>query len=640
MKKISIIFAMAALIFSSCIKEEAPIVDNNGDQNVADPSELLVEKVFTVGDVDTRTYIDGTTSAWNKMVIKWCADDEIAVWDGTAFRKFTMDGEPNGNSATFKGMVSESATEFYAIYPYNDNLKYNYNESQQWMEFGVTQPSVQYANPEGGLADNTAFSCGKADADGHIQFLNRSALLKFSLAEGMDVKSVTIKGNEDDDIISGSLNIRYNESNNFTLGWKSEGKSNELTLANEDGSNLKTGVDYYIALTGNKFDSGYSVTMTFADGSTMTRSSDKVIQLMSNQIYALSSKPISRLTLGATYYEAYQAGEDIVIAGKVYNKTTHPNATLLTQTSTISANGLYFLDPAEGQTITLGTTRVDEMILVGNNPSNRTQVISNEGFKLKQNGRVAALNVELSTVTVSNKQLIDENVYAESASFDNCKIYTPTGSSTSFVYNQVKDADQVNITASTTTIGEFSMCNCDYVMPRASAENNSGAAMLNCGTKGTNITLENNLFYVAEADVAAIRFKVTSVASPETGNLIMKNNTFINTYQNAGVAGFFTNGIVFTSIDVQNNLFYLPLMTANHYVFLGGLNFGGGTTSNNYIYKDTNTKTFKMFNGSQNTPSFAQTDLTKLSASPFSSMDHTNGVFVKTAEAAAYGAKR
>jgi hypothetical protein len=54
----------------------------------------------------------------------------------------------------------------------------------------------------------------------------------------------------------------------------------------------------------------------------------------------------------------------------------------------------------------------------------------------------------------------------------------------------------------------------------------------------------------------------------------------------------------------------------------------------------TNTKTFKMFNGTANTPSFAATELTKLSASPFSSMDHTNGVFVKTEEAAAYGAKR
>ena len=638
MKKLSLIFAMAAIVLTSCLKEEAPVVNENGAQDNIDPSEVLVEKVFTTGDVDSKTYIDGTTSAWNKMVIKWCADDEIAVWDGTAYRKFTMDGEPNGNSATFKGMVSEGATEFYAIYPYSENLQYNYNETKGWMEFTVLQPAVQYANPEGGLADKTAFACGKADEDGNIKFLNRSALLKFSLANGMDVKSVTITGNEEDDIIAGTLDLRYNEGNNFTLGWKSAGKSNQLTLTNEDGSNLKTGVDYYIALTGNTFGAGYSVTFTFADGTSLTRNSDKAIQLMSNQIYTLSKEPISRVTLGATYYESYLAGEDIIIGGKVYNNTTHPNATLLTQTSTISAAGLYFLDPAEGQTITLGKTRVNEMVLVGNNPSSRTLVNANEGFKAAQNGSVAALNVELSTISVSNKQIIDESVYVESVVFDNCKINTPSASSSSILYAQIKDASGTNITATTKTIGEFKMVNCDYVIDVTTATSNNGAIILNCGTQGTNITLENNLFYVADASTIAKRFKITSVACDETGNLIMKNNTFINTLQNEGLGAMYTTGISFASLDVQNNLIYAPTILANHYVFNNGSTFTTGTIKNNYLYKLTTDKTYKMFNTKPTVLTYQ--DLTALSASPFSDMDHTNGVFVKTAAAAAYGAKR
>lgn len=650
MKKIFSIFAMAAVVLASCVKEQTPVTDQNG---VA-PSEGLVEKVFTVSDVESKTYIDGTV-ANNKIVIKWCADDEISVWDGVANRKFTMVGEPDGASATFKGMVSESATDFYAIYPYDENLTYSYDEANQRMLFTVVKPAVQYANPEGGLADGSAYACGKADENGNIKFLNRSVLLKFSLASGMNVKSVTIKGNEEDDILAGTFDFRYNETTNFTVGWKSAGKSTEITFCNEDGSNLKTGVDHYISLLGNKFDKGYSVTLTFDDGKTITRDSDKSIQYMSNQIYSLASKPLSRTTFGATYFEAYEAGEDIMIAGKAYNKTTHPNATLLTETTTINATGLYFLAPGEGQTITLGTTRVDEMILVGDDPSNRTQIIPNEGFKLKKSGSVAALNVEILSVTIKSKQLIDENGgYAESVVFDNCKIYTPTNSGTSIIYNQVKEKQQVeedgklvekdvNVTATTQTIGEFKMCNCDYVLPEASAKSTDGAIMLNCGTQNTNITLENNLFYVANAELAALKFKVTSVASPNTGSLIMKNNTFINTCQNAGTAGFFTTGIAFTSIDVQNNLFYMTLMdttSSGEYVFMNGLDFGGGTTLNNYCYKGDNTKLFRMFNGSQNTPSFASTDLTKLTESPFSSMDHTNGVFVKTAAAAAYGAKR
>ena len=198
----------------------------------------------------------------------------------------------------------------------------------------------------------------------------------------------------------------------------------------------------------------------------------------------------------------------------------------------------------------------------------------------------------------------------------------------------------MNITATTTAIGEFKMCNCDYAVTAAAAINDSGAILLNCGLKGSNITLDNNVFYVVDASTATLRFKLTSVAS-EAGNLVMKNNTFINTCQINGATGFYTNGIVFNNIDVQNNLFHVPLMQKqNHYVFVVGLAFKGGVTSNNYYYKGTAEKTLRMFNGSQNTPSFASTDLTKLTDDPFSSMDHANGVFVKTAAAASYGATR
>ena len=626
MKKLSLIFAMAAIVLTSCLKEEAPVVNENGAQDNIDPSEVLVEKVFTTGDVDSKTYIDGTMSASNKMVIKWCADDEIAVWDGTAYRKFTIDGEPNGNSATFKGMVSEGATEFYAIYPYSENLQYNYNETRGWMEFTVLQPAVQYANPEGGLADKTAFACGKADENGNIKFLNRSALLKFSLANGMDVKSVTITGNEEDDIIAGTLDMRYNASNNFTLGWKAAGKSNQLTLTNEDGSNLKTGVDYYIALTGNTFGAGYSVTFTFADGTTMTRNSDKAIQLMSNQIYTLSKDPISRVTLGATYYELYLGGEDIVIGGKVYNKTTHPNATLLTETSTISANGLYFLDPAEGQTISLGTSYFTNLAIVGNKPDQKVKV-ENGVYYLNANAKLALMNVHVPA-PVGNQTIQEPTAGADYVIFENCKIEQPEGNSICFN------------TAAGTCIAEFVMKGCDYLISKTAAEHSSGAFMLNCYMNNSTIILVDNLFYVTVPDVPVLKFKVTTRSDTTPKALVMSNNTFVNILANGGDSGFYKNGIVFTSVDVRNNLFYVTGMTRNNTVFMTGTSFGGGVIENNAYYKADLTYTFRMFNGSQNTPAFASTDLTKLSASPFSDMDHTNGVFVKTADAAAYGAKR
>ena len=631
MKKLSLIFAMAAIVLTSCLKEEAPVVNENGAQDNIDPSEVLVEKVFTTGDVDSKTYIDGTMSASNKMVIKWCADDEIAVWDGTAYRKFTIDGEPNGNSATFKGMVSADATEFYAIYPYSEDLQYNFNETQQWKEFTLSRPSVQYANPEGGLAEKSALACGKADENGNIKFLNRSALLKFSLANGMDVKSVTITGNEEDDIIAGSLDIRYSESKNFTLGWKSAGKSNQLTLTNEDGSNLKTGVDYYIALTGNTFGAGYSVTFTFADGTTMTRSSNKAIQLMSNQIYILSKEPISRVTLGATYYESYLAGEDIVIAGKVYNKTTNPNATLLTQTSTISEDGMYFLDPKEGNTITLGTTKFNNIVIIGNDPAAKVE-LAHSCFNLNVNAKVAAMNI---TITDGNDQLIKETTTADYIAFDNCIIYPTKKASSQICYTGTSAPDAA--------IQEFAMVNCDYVFTEEAARRD-GAMIFNCVMKDSEVTIMNNLFYINKPNVATWKFKIASVAC-KMKSLVMVGNTFVDILVTGGDTGYCKSGVDFENLTVQDNLFYVSQSTLgtdgkdkNQFVFNGTLSPSSILVDHNAYYQVPEITTqFNMFG---TTPAGQQKTPTKLSASPFSDMDHTNGVFVKTAAAAAYGAKR
>lgn len=294
MKKFMTLLAMAAVMPVSCIAEQ---VDSSGN---------LVEKVFTVSEVESKTYIDDAESGGGRAVIKWCADDAISVWDGVANRKFTMVGEPDGASAAFKGMVDATATDFYAIYPYDANLCCS--ESNGTKVFSVSKPAVQYANPEGGLADGSAYACGKVDENGHVSMVNRSVLLKFSLGEGMKVKSVTLKGNAEDDILAGTLNLQYGEGRNFSIGYKNDAaRSGQITLCNRDGSTLKTGVDYYMSLTGNLFDKGYAVTLTMADGKELTKSSDKAVQYYSGTIYPLADQPLSSAMFSGT--EGSEDGE-------------------------------------------------------------------------------------------------------------------------------------------------------------------------------------------------------------------------------------------------------------------------------------------------------------------------------------------
>ena len=280
MYKLMFSFAMTAALLVSCVAEQI------------NPSGELVYKTFTVDGMESKTYIDGSETDNGRLAIKWCADDAISVWDGFENRRFTMAGAPDGGSATFSGMVDAAATDFYAIYPYDADLQCS--EANGTKTFTVSKPSVQYANPEGGLADGTAYACGKADANGKLSMVNRSVLLKFSLAGGMNVKSVTLKGNAPDDVLAGTLNFQYDEGRNFTVGYKNDAhRSQQITLCNQDGSLLKTGVDYYLSMTGNIYDKGYTVMLTMADGTELTKSSDKYVQYYSGSVYRLAAKPLS-----------------------------------------------------------------------------------------------------------------------------------------------------------------------------------------------------------------------------------------------------------------------------------------------------------------------------------------------------------
>ena len=633
MRKISVFIAMAAVALTSCVKEEVPVVeDNNNNQTEFVPSGELVEKVFTVGTADTKTYIDGEVTSNGKLVIKWCEDDAINVWDGVANRKFEMVGAPNGNKATFKGMVDANATDFYAVYPYDENFKYTLKSNGD-MIFSLDRPAVQYANPEGGLADGAVVSAGKVvfdeNGNGTIRFENRSTLLKFSFVKGMDVTSITLKGNEADDLIAGTYNLKYNATSNFTGGWENnDKKSTQITFCNEDGSPLKTGVDYYMALSGNKFGQGYTITVTLADGTTLERSSDKSIQYYTNAVNILASKPLSRTMFGLGYYEAYMGGEDLEIAGKVYNKADAGalTPTLLTATTTISADGMYFLAPEAGNTITLSTTKLNNIIVVGNNPAARTE-LAHSGYRLNAAAKVVAMNVILPD---SGQQLIQEAVDgAALVAFDNCAIYPTKASSGQICYNG---------TTAKTAIQDYRMVNCDYIFSKEAAVRD-GSMMLNCVMTGADVTIKNNLFYTNEPNVATWKFKLASVAG-KMNSFVMVGNTFVDMIVTGGDTGYCKSGVDFENLTVQDNLFYVSqdTKTKNQFVFNGSLTPSSILVDHNAYYQVPEITTeFNMFG---TTPSGQKKTPTKLTASPFSSMDHANGVFVKTSEAAAYGAKR
>ena len=89
MKKLnSILFcAVAAFAVASCNKEAQEVPEAKSD---------LVPMTFTATTTETRTALDE-----DHVSIKWLKTDKISVFDGTANRMFTSNGE--GTTVQFTG---------------------------------------------------------------------------------------------------------------------------------------------------------------------------------------------------------------------------------------------------------------------------------------------------------------------------------------------------------------------------------------------------------------------------------------------------------------------------------------------------------------------------------------------------------
>lgn len=637
MKKIFVMFAMSALALTSCLQEENPVSGNNGQNDAFEPSGELVEKVFTVGEIKSKTYIDGTVEeGTGDLVTKWCADDAISVWDGVANRKFTMEGEPDGASATFKGYVDAAATEFFAFYPYSEALAHKTASSQH--VFSFPKSNIQYANPEGGLADGAAFACGKVEND-VISFGSNSCMLKFSLAEGMEVKSVTIKGNEDDDVLAGTTNFTYNGTS-FSPGFEqSSEKFNEITFCNEDGSNLKTGTDYYIAMQDNQYNAGYTVSLALADGTVYSRSSSKAIQYMSGSVYPLSAKPLSHGMF--SYYYAYMAGEDIVIAGKAYNKETYGDAELISgnEDYTASGNKIYFISSDANCKLSMSEYIDSKVIIVGDNPSCRTQVVQDKPFKLKgENSHIAVMNLDIdmqitTTGAGNDVVVIDGNPVVDRIAFDNCKLEYPTNGR-QFMYES----------QTTSVYKEFCFYNCDFVITVMGTH----AYIVKVDSSTTpqgKFDFQNNVFWHTSTLGAGKGFNVFSGTSASIAELVFKNNTFVNVKTQSNASAYFhiikvdsdNNKVNIPSVDIQNNLIYNEYIENSGGEFLIRSSADSGTCVNNVVWANNHSKGFHPFGNG--TPS-GMTKFTQLSESPFTSMDLNTGTFVKADAYKNYGAKR
>ena len=639
MKKLGFVILGIAIILSSCVKENAPAVEDGGGTVLpgGDSSEELVEKVIKVSAPATRTALADTDGDGIKDEVVWTAGDQIAVWDGFACRKFVMTGEPKGNIAEFRGHVSakslNNSTTFYAVYPYSEAFitEVPPTDTLDGVARGYARmlfPSSQYqiAKP-GGFDKTAAFAIAESSDIENMTFTQKTSLLRFKLAEDMNnVVAVKFQGNEPNDYIWGTMSMRFLDRGELYPGVINRkdvnplGRGMEITMRKQDGYPLLTSEDYYFAIPATAFGRGYRLTFVHSDNTTSSRSSAKPIEFNTTRLYDLASTAISRSMLHS-YKDDYTSTGKVQICDQDCSKDRYgePKVIASHETYTITAGGAYFIEPGAQVTLNTGSTAVSNLMIVGDNKFEKSTIQQISNVKLQDGCDFLVRNLDYTFGGEFN--MINPVGNINRLEFQGCVLR----------YNSTKSI----FSDSHSSIQRLAWYDNDAIFTRDSEitfMHTSGETERDC----LNFLFKNNLFYhIGNFDNQTYSFHFFSGSQKRIGHMEMKSNTFIRLKTRSEVpyyiSGYFSkNGGGDAEKHVDNNLFYLPNLGTGAHRLLDG-SYSSGCSKYGVTYYNGNDIELKFSAISK--PVEGSSKSFKLTDSPFDTSDPTkydpaNGIFV------------
>lgn len=530
MKKTFVIFSVAMMIFvvSACTKEQ-----NRNSGVVAGPITVKL-KVNT----DTKSQLGA-----DFKTVKWAEGDKIGILDPTSNTAMPTGYAINTVDNTVTVQVPAGAKSFYGLYPYNNAA--TIAGSKLTTNFPSEQTAVA-----GNMPNNANVAVGFANInDASITFMNIGAILSFSL-DYDDITSVILSSNNNVPI-SGELDIDYNSGNpTVTFSQNSANTSQSVVLKNGDGSALTRNARYYMVVAPQTLAKGLSLILVKSDGTTAVKKSTAAVTIVRNQNINLGA--ISGLTFGNSLYAKYQAGQDVVIAGKTYNKTTNGEALLLDSginpdlyTSINGKGGVFFL---EGDTDFMNSNTAPwvldkEIILCSNQPSNPvTFKPSGKCLSLKKGSlTLCSINWDLSSQTgyLFNNSKGSEDY--EALVFDNC-IISNVSANLLFASNEP-----------TAGISKISVTNCRIQM----TVGNSLFNARECSKmyKYKNVIFDNNVMYSNTPVNAQVFNYANKTPQDDTAtwdcSISMKNNIFYNIYSTNGLIRHY----ILSSLESGHNIY-------------------------------------------------------------------------------------
>lgn len=274
MKDLPILILLASLLFGACSDK---LVEQDTSVTLPDITVNITEDV-------TRTYVVGKELHWN-------AADEISIFYGSTINsKYEFQGNDGDTDGTFtyvsgSGSGSELSA-IYAVYPYQSDATITDGDV-----ISLTLPSMQrYSANSFGKGANTMLGVSQDVETNTISFKNACGYLKLKLYGNITVKSITVKGNNDEKIAgAATATIAYGGVPSLTMG---SSATKSVTINCGEGVTLgttsETATEFWFVLPNIDFTEGITIEVTNTDGDIFGKSTSKPVSIIRNEIQPMA----------------------------------------------------------------------------------------------------------------------------------------------------------------------------------------------------------------------------------------------------------------------------------------------------------------------------------------------------------------
>lgn len=291
MKKV-FVFALSAIAFISCVKENQPSQDQ---ENIVDNTTKgeLVTLNFEAG-LDTKTTFGAMTSE-NTLPVIWEAKDKLAIFvDQKAYSDIAIEiDEENSKKAHFTTQIEtpEEGDKMVVFYPteaasaVDGGVKFTLDATQLAAGNGLPKRLKSYQPLAAAIADAGEAQTVVANGGASLDFKNVFAAVRFTFPAN-DIMTISFKGNNNENV-AGTYVIAADGS----LVECTEGQK-EVTLVTSDNLPFKkeyngTALAYQLLVAPQTFEKGFTLTMTTSKGVVFEKSTTKTLELNRSDIVSL-----------------------------------------------------------------------------------------------------------------------------------------------------------------------------------------------------------------------------------------------------------------------------------------------------------------------------------------------------------------